>query len=101
MKVTDLSNPNTKLTLLKVNGKILLINNFCDDIGWMKRTHLEIWVSSDNMQTWEKKLPIAPPDERFFYPHAFADDEQKKLYVAYENAKQHYLMHIPYEELGL
>lgn len=101
MKVTDLSNPNTKLTLLKVNGKILLINNFYDDIGWMKRTHLEIWVSSDNMQTWEKKLPIAPPDERFFYPHAFADDEQKKLYVAYENAKQHYLMHIPYEELGL
>ena len=99
--LTDLPNPNTKLTLLKINGKILLINNFNNVSGWMERTHLEIWVSADNMQTWEKKIPIAHCDERFFYPHAFADEKQKTLYVAYENAEQHYLMRIPYDELGL
>lgn len=38
--LTDLPNPNTKLTLLKINGKILLINNFNNVSGWMERTHL-------------------------------------------------------------
>lgn len=101
MQVTDLPNPNTKVTLLKVNGKTLLINNFSTALGWAGRCQLGIWVSSDNMQTWETKLPIAPPEERFFYPHAFADDAQQMLYVAYENARQHYLCRIPYAELGL
>ena len=101
LTVTDLPNPNTKLTLLKINDKILLINNFHNVSGWMERTHLEIWVSADNMRTWSQKVPIAHSDDRFFYPHAFTDEKQRKLYVAYENAEQHYLMHIPYDELDV
>ncbi len=99
--LTDLPNPNTKFTLLKVNGKVLLINNFHNVSGWTERTNLEIWVSADNMGSWERKVPIAPADEHFFYPHAFADDQKRLVYVAYENAAQHYLIHIPYDELGL
>ena len=98
---TDIPNPNTKLTLLKINGKILLINNFRAEMGWEKRDHLMIHVSSDNMATWEKKLPLTEADERFFYPHAYADTEKRELCVAYENSFQHYFCRIPYEELGI
>ncbi|HML47364.1 MAG TPA: sialidase family protein [Clostridia bacterium] len=99
--VTDLPNPNTKLTLMKIDGKILLINNFRPEMGWAKRTNLEIWVSRDNMLSWTEKVQLAPPQERFFYPHAFADAQRRMLYVAYENAAQHYLCKLPYAELGL
>ena len=99
--LTDLPNPNTKITILKVNGKVLLINNFHNVSGWTERTNLEIWVSADNMGSWERKVLIEPADEPFFYPHAFADDQKRLVYVAYENAAQHYLLHISYEELGL
>ena len=101
LQVTDIPNPNTKVTLLKINGKILLINNFHAEMGWDKRDNLMIWVSSDNMKTWEKKVPLAKPDDRFFYPHAYADAERHEVCVAYENSQQHYFCRIPYDELGL
>lgn len=98
---TRIPNANTKLTLLKVRGQILLISNFAADPSWEGRTHLEIWISDDFMRTWKKKLPIMPPEERWFYPHAFADEWENMLYVACENGKRHELIKIPFDELGL
>ena len=89
-------NPGTKLSLLKVEGKIVLLNNF--NPTFKVRKNLELWVSSDHMQTWEKKIQLANPDERLFYPHAYADHQQRILYITCENAHQHYLIKLPYDQ---
>ena len=98
---TRIPSANTKHTLLKVRGKILLINNFNACTDYSARTHLEIWVSDDMMRSWKVKLPVMPPEENWFYPHAFADEHQETVYLACENAKQHVLIKIPFDELGL
>ena len=92
-------NANTKVTLLKVENSILLINNFVPRAAFEARTHLEIWVSHDMMRSWKKKLPIMPPEESWFYPHAYADEQQRMLYVACENKNRHELIKIPFDEL--
>lgn len=98
---TRIPSANTKITLLKVRGKILLINNFTTTPTFEGRTHLELWISEDSMRTWKKKIPIMPPEEQWFYPHAFADEAEKTLYIACENTKRHELLRISFEELGL
>jgi predicted neuraminidase len=94
-------NANTKPLLLRVRDSILLINNFVPRAAFEARTHLEIWVSNDMMRSWKKKLPVMPSEERWFYPHAFADEETQMLYVACENKTRHELIKIPFEELGI
>lgn len=98
---TRIPSANTKLTLLKVRGKILLINNFTADTTFEGRTHLELWISEDSMRTWAKKIPVMPPEEKWFYPHAFTDESEKTLYVACENKHRHELVRFSFEELGL
>lgn len=98
---TRIPNANTKHTLLKVRGCILLINNFSADASLEGRKRLEVWVSDDLMRTWKVKLPIMPPEEKWFYPHAFADERERVLYVAAENMKEHMLIRIPFDELGI
>ncbi len=98
---TRIPNANTKLTLLKVRGKILLINNFSADMTFEGRTHLELWISDDFMRTWKKKIPLMPQDEAWFYPHAFADEREKTLYIACENGRRHELLRLSFDELGL
>lgn len=98
---TDLPNPNTKPTLVKIRNSILLINNFYDKIGWENRKKLQIHISDDYCRTWRYALSVDDDSKCFFYPHAFADDSKEILYLAYENARQHYLKKIAYHELGL
>lgn len=99
VRPTDIPNPNTKLTLLKVRGKTILINNFRSEFH--DRTRLEIRVSEDGLNSFALTLPLEKLDERWFYPHAFADEANETLYVAYENAREHRLARIHYAELGL
>ncbi|MCQ2433254.1 MAG: exo-alpha-sialidase, partial [Clostridia bacterium] len=98
--ITDIPNPDTKLTLIKIRERIFLINNFTAVPGFDKRTHLGITVSDDGIH-FDHILDIDDPAKAFFYPHAFADDDRETLYIAYENARDHYLVKIPYSELGL
>ncbi len=93
---TNIPNSDTKLTLLKVNETILLITNF----DRQKRAHLAIQKSNDGKNFSEITL-IEDEDALFYYPHAFADEDERTLYIAYENAKQHYLAKINFDELGL
>lgn len=98
--LSGIPNPDTKVTILKVRGQILMINNFGRKVGWDNRFNLCIYKSKDG-KNFEKVVPVDDENERFFYPHAFADDEKEKLYVAYENAKDHWLKIFTYEELGI
>ena len=95
---TDIPNANTKVTLLKANNLILLINNFNNSVGFKNRNHLQIWVSKDGKE-WYKKLKLEEDNECFYYPHAFFDEKEQMLYVVYENAKQFWLKKIPFEEI--
>lgn len=98
---TSIPNPMTKMTLLTARGKTLLINNFYDRAGMKNRTHLEVRVSGDGLETWENVFPLLDAEENYFYPHAFVSDAEEMIYVAYENGHQHYLARIRYAELKL
>ena len=95
---TDIPNANTKVTLLKANNLILIINNFNNAVGFKNRNHLQIWVSKDGKE-WYKKIKLEEDSECFYYPHAFFDEKEQMLYVVYENAKQFWLKKIPFEEI--
>ncbi len=94
--LSDIPNPDTKVTVLKVNGQILMINNFTGT----KRTNLCIYKSTDGKK-FEKVVNVEDEDACFFYPHAFADKTECVLYVAYENAKEHWLKKYTFKELGI
>lgn len=98
-KQTNIPNPNTKVTLIKANDLILLISNFNKVVGVKNRTHLQIWISKDG-ENFYNKIKIEEDNENFFYPHAFFDDEKQLLYVAYENSKQFWLKKISFEDIG-
>lgn len=95
---TDIPNANTKVTLIKTDDFVVMINNFIDNSGLDKRTHLQLWVSKDGIN-WTKKLKLENDEKCFFYPHAFFDCDSKLLYVVYENSKQFYLQKIIYQDL--
>ncbi|MBQ8427792.1 MAG: exo-alpha-sialidase [Clostridia bacterium] len=100
---SDIPNPNTKPTLLKINGWILLINNFNGHLGksgWLNRKNLCIYKSRDGKK-FEKVVNIGKEEDILFYPHAFADMERRVLYVAYENSKEHYLQTFSFDKLGI
>lgn len=98
---SGIPNAKTKLTLLRRGEHVLLINNFTGESGMRNRKRLEVWVSDDGMATWRTRLPLCSPEESFFYPHGFLDEQTGTLYVAYENAHQHYLTRVSFEELHL
>ena len=58
-------------------------------------------ISSDNGKTFTKIANIENDDEWVFYPHAFFDENERILYVAYENFRQHFLKKFTFEELGI
>ena len=93
---TDIPNPDSKVTLLKVNGKIVLINNFNSS----ERTDLQIATSQDGV-SFTPVASVEPPEQSWFYPHAFADLATQTLYLAYENRVEHYLKKYTFAELGL
>lgn len=101
-QATDIPNPASKITLLKIEDKTVLIHNptastaFCD---WRKRTPLSLWVSLDGTRTWSKKVDLCEMGESFFYPHGFWDPAARQIYLACENGQEHYLLKIPGEVL--
>lgn len=93
---SNIVHSDTKVTVLKIKDDIIMINNAVKS----GRTHLEISKSRDGVN-FTHICYLLDKEEKFFYPHAFADEQEKVLYVAYENTIFHYLAKIPFEELGL
>ena len=97
----EIPNADTKLSMEKINGKVVLVSNVCESLEFLGRKELQIQVSDDNCKTWRKVAEVAPPDEPWFYPHTLVDYANEILYVAYENGKRHYINKYPFEELRL
>ncbi len=101
-RLSNIPNPDSKVTAIKVNGWILLINNFTvyKGNGFLDRNNLCIYKSKDGLN-FEKCLSLENEEEPAFYPHAYVDFKEGVLYVAYENAKVHTLKKFTFKELGI
>ncbi len=98
---TDLPNGNSKLDMFKIKDTLFLVANITPSLEWDGRTELKILSSKDNGKSWDFVCYVGEPDEHIFYPHSFVDNEKKLVYIAYENARQHYLNIYTFEELGI
>ena len=99
-RLTEIPNVDTKITVVRAGGEILLIGNFARQHGGEDRTHLGIRRLIDDCHA-EPLLALKPEEERFFYPHALVDEDERVLLVAYENATEHRLVRVDLDELGL
>lgn len=99
---TDIPNASTKITLLREGGNILLIHNpiaVGSEAGMTDRVDLSIWVSDDNMRSWKTQKVLTTKGTAMFYPDGFLDKARRTVYLACENARQSFLLRIPYSEL--
>lgn len=100
---TGIPNPNSKPEMLKVGSSVVLLHNPNPNAEKRgpNRMPLALWVSNDGMESWHIKMNLSPDNVPFYYSSAYADDAQQILYIVTENSRQHYLMKIPYADLGL
>lgn len=81
---TNIKNPTNMVKLIRVpDGRIVLIHNDCGGIVGKKppkRDPLSIWVSSDEMETWEIKENIGTGGN-FAYPQPLILDDGKLVFV--------------------
>ena len=66
--VAPTQNFGIRFLLCRIRGCHVLINNVCTP-DHPYRDVLELWVSSDNCATWEKKLPLARSFPGPLQPH--------------------------------
>ena len=94
-------NANTKISMHKVNGKVLLVSNVNKSLAFDERIQLLIQRSDDNCKTWKRVCYVAEENDRMFYPHVAIDDKNNLLFIAYEDAHKHYINKYSFKELGL
>lgn len=97
-EVSDIENAHTKPTLFKIGNTVFLANNFVRAQGRQNRTHLQIRSSMDGRH-WRTVCKPEPDEANFFYPHACVSEENRTVYLAYEDGIRHYLMRIGFDEL--
>ncbi len=98
--LSEIPNPGTKFTLCKIDGTLVMINNFVGEKeNWNQRSHLQIYKSKDSGASWQYVLSVEPEQDIWFYPHAYMDDKKRMMYLAYENAKEHCMRRIPYDDI--
>ena len=95
--LTDIPNPGTKVTAFTVGEKTCIISNFDSE----SRIHLELRTSTDGGKTFDSIIPLEDGEANFYYPHVIVDENEKKLYIAYENARLHILKKYTFDEIGL
>ena len=98
---TSMPNADSKIDVTKVNGKIIMTSNVKESLLFNERTNLVIHISNDNCKTWRAPINVADVEDHVFYPHSAVDYENKKFYLAYENARQFYINVYTFEELGI
>lgn len=83
-KETDIPNPGNKPKLLKhSDGRIFLIHT--PSLERDLRSPLQVWVSTDNMNTWETVDTLAAGAGYYSYSDGFIDEKANKLYISFEN----------------
>ncbi|MGN1098791.1 MAG: exo-alpha-sialidase [Christensenellales bacterium] len=82
---TSLKNPGNKPKLIRMNdGRIALINTFNSRYGFKGRKPLSIWISSDNMKSWDYKKDVVDFDGWLSYPDGVESEDGKHILFAFE-----------------
>lgn len=75
-KPTDIPNPSNKVKLLSTgDGGIALIHTPDPVHGMSHRTPLELWISYDDMKTWQVKKTLWDIDGWISYPDGFIEGD--------------------------
>jgi len=101
---TDILNPSTKPTLLKIGDTILLFHNPNPGVGFFMRKVVEVWVSHDGMKTWARKIPLASAhacNRPICYPDPIYLPESNEIAVVFDTGRKVHLQRIPGEALGV
>ncbi|MDY5230547.1 MAG: sialidase family protein [Eubacteriales bacterium] len=98
---TNIPNANSKISLQTIRDKVLMVSNTCTSLSFNERRHLQINISADQCRTWMPVSYIEGEDGHFFYPHIAVDEENEIIYIAYEDARRHYVAKYTFSELGL
>ena len=94
---TDIPNPSSKFKLLRAaDGRIVLLHNPNNTVGLQHRTPLSLWVSRDDMETWESKTDlVSDPEGLLNYPDGYLDEDAGEVHFAWEDAFRVYLARVP------
>ncbi len=95
----NIPNPSSKVKLLRSSdGRIFLLHNpsGTDGVNRGKRNPLSLWVSADDMASWQTKVDLVIDENASLnYPDGFLDEERRELHFAWEDARRVYIMRVP------
>ncbi|MCP4643651.1 MAG: exo-alpha-sialidase [bacterium] len=100
-ELSDIPDPGAKMCLVRAGDAVVLLHNPNPNAGWQNRNVLSLWVSRDGCKTWPTKLDLGRVRSEgrvLCYPHAFADTEQRLLYIACDGVFEHYLLKVPFDD---
>jgi hypothetical protein len=102
---TDIPNPSAKVKLLKSqDGRIFLLHNPSNSLDGKpaRRNPLSLWVSNDDMKTWNVKVDLVWNDTEdvsqmrsLNYPEGYIDEERGELVFVWEDAYRVYFNRLP------
>ena len=80
---TDIPNPSSKFRLHRLHtGQIVLIHNPNPRPG--HRNPLSLWISDDDMKTWNYKRDLVDFPGRLQYPDGFVDEKEGYVHFAFD-----------------
>ena len=98
---SDIPNPGAKVHPLRArDGRVFLLHNPTMHSGQIMgaRNPLSLWVSRDDMQTWDVKVDLVKDSAKnvsLNYPDGYLDEEKRELVFVWEDTKSVFLMRVP------
>ena len=72
---TDIPNPGNKPKLIMMENKIALIHTPNASAGFENRNPLSLWISSDDMKTWEMRIELTDFPGAYCYCDGLYENE--------------------------
>jgi hypothetical protein len=100
---TDIPNPGSKALVINLpDGRIVLFHNpnekdlddSSPEVGRKYRTPLEMWVSDDDMKTWNRKETLVAAPALAQYPDGFYDPDKGCIFLVWEDDRKVYFRRI-------
>lgn len=83
-KKTTLKNPGNKPKLIMMDQGIALINTFSDGSTYRDRCPLSIWISNNDMRTWDYQKDVVRFPGWLSYPDGYYDKSTNAILFAFE-----------------
>ncbi len=88
---TLIPNPSSKFRLFRLSDqRTLLLHNPTSEIG--RRNPLALWISSNDMQSWDEQYLISDYPGQLAYPDGSVDTDESQLCFAFDH-NRHEIIH--------